>query len=112
MAKIFPTAQICLLVQNWAQMVMGVNSGFFSSPGMAKQNDGPLTVDEQFVLRSQLWELTRVSRIARPAALYDAPIEDRTFGDVGRVLGNPIDSDGAAGANLTKSDGCLKFTNV
>ena len=38
---------------------------------------------------SELWNLMRVARIARPYALYDASVAAGDSEDVGEVLGNP-----------------------
>ena len=63
-------------------------------------------------LRSELWKLMRIARFAMPCALLDALISPETFGDADRSLGNPIDCEDAAGRNLTKSTGCIKFTHI
>ena len=52
-------------------------------PGRAKQKNEPLTEDGRFVLRSELGELMRIVRIARPGALYGASVSAQTFETVG-----------------------------
>ena len=48
-----------------------------------------LTAGGQFALRSEMGEQIRISRIARPVALYDDAVAARTFGDFSRYLENP-----------------------
>ena len=49
-----------------------------------KEGTEALTGDEQSILRSELWELMRISRIARPGAIYDASSANRTC-DGGKI---------------------------
>ena len=48
-------------------------------PPRAQQKGEPLTQEEQFTFRSAFGELTRISRIARPEALYDASVLEANF---------------------------------
>ena len=47
----------------------------------ARQPNEPLTEDEHAALRSELWKLMRIARLARQAAIYDAPAAAQTFSD-------------------------------
>ena len=55
-------------------------------PGRATQMGEPLTPDDQCALRSELANLLRIARIARPDALYDAPISGQTFAAADRAI--------------------------
>ena len=61
-----------------------------------------LTLEEQFALRSELGELIRIARIARPDALYGASVSAQAFGSVGESVINPNDFDAISVVNLTK----------
>ena len=62
----------------------------------------PLTVGEQFEVRSELGELMRISRIAIPGALYDASVSAQTSVVVGESIINPIDPEELADVNFAK----------
>ena len=46
---------------------------------MARRRNGALTEEEQSISRSELGELIRIARIARPGAIYDASAGAQTF---------------------------------
>ena len=79
---------------------------------MGKKKDDPLTVEEQCEVSLELSKLMRIARIAGPGDLYDASTPSQTFGDVDRVIGNPISFEEAADADLSKSTWGLKFTHI
>ena len=47
--------------------------------GGANRGTDALTEAEQSILRSELWGLIRIARIARPGAIYDASAAEQTF---------------------------------
>ena len=67
-----------------------------------------LTLEGQFALRSALWKLTRIARIARPATIYDASVSDRLFEANGQAISHPIDSEGIADVNSAIETGDIK----
>ena len=50
----------------------------------------------------------RISRIARPGALYEASVASRNFEDVSRALSNPSVSEEVGGADVTNFEENLK----
>ena len=88
---------------NGAKLLMGLkldSSGYAGEiqdisilPEMGRGKGELLIAVDQIALRAEIRMLIRASRIARPEALYDASVASRTFGDVDRVLENPIDSE-------------------
>ena len=69
-------------------------------PGRAEQMGGPLTESEQYTLRSEFGELTRVAGIARPVALYGASVSAQNCEAIVKSIINPIDFGEIADANL------------
>ena len=57
---------------------------------------------KKITLRSELWRLFRIARIARPGALCDASVSAQTFETSGEKLINPSDSDEIADVDLAK----------
>ena len=69
-------------------------------PSRAKRKGEPLTDEEQFTLRSELRELMRIARIARPGALCDASASAQTFGTIGESIVNPMDFEEVADVDI------------
>ena len=57
---------------------------------------------EKFALRGKLRYLIRIAGIARPCALYDAPVAARTFEECESAYGNPIVSDEVVEDNVSE----------
>ena len=83
----------------------------YNLPGGVRKGE-TLTAEWQFALRCELWGLSRIARISRPGALYDASISAKTFEDFGRSIGNLSDSDEVFEARVTKANGNLKFPHI
>lgn len=78
----------------------------------ANQKGEPLTEDGEFALRSELGELMRIAPIAMPGSLYGASVSARTFEDVYRAIGNPIDFEEAISAGNTDGKGHRMFGRI
>ena len=61
--------------------------------GRAIRKNEPLTSEEQSALRSELWELMRISRIARADALRAASVSAQTLETADEPILNPFDFD-------------------
>ena len=84
----------------------------------AKQNDAPLTEKEgaedeqQFALRSELWELMRIARFATPGELRGASVLAGTFEAIGESVINPSDSAEVDDVNVTKELEANSYSHI
>ena len=81
-------------------------------PGMWGDKGESLTRGEQFALRSEMAELMRAARIARPDALYGASNSAQTLEGEERVIINPIDSDEIADVGISNATSDIRFPHI
>ena len=81
-------------------------------PSRTGKMDEPLTESEQFTLRTELCELMRISRIARPGALRAASASARTFATIGESIINPIDFDEVPDVNTARVIGLESYSHM
>ena len=72
----------------------------------------PLTPGGQFALRSELWGLMRISRIARPGALYGASVSAQTSDEADETNINPIDFEEMVDLNLSQPTGNIQHNHI
>ena len=75
-----------------------------TSRGWARRKGDFSTFEAQFALRSELWKLMRIARIATPGALHGASAASRTFDDVASVLENQSVSEQVDSANFVEAE--------
>ena len=88
------------------------NSRYYDFARFAKAKGRTFKTRIQFALRSELWKLIWISRIALPGALYDASISVQTCGEVEQGILNPVDIDNLVDVNIAKSTADIKFPHI
>ena len=77
-----------------------------------KQKKETTTEEAQFELRSELGEIMRIARIARPGALYDASVTAQTFETIDVTIISPTDFEGIVDVNSTTVIGANSYARI
>ena len=72
----------------------------------------PSTEEEQYALLSELVELMRIARIARPGAMCDASVSAKTSETINAAIINLFDFEEIATVNLTKETGDIERHHI
>ena len=88
------------------------NSRYFDSADSYGTKGRTANRRRTIALRSELWKFMRFDRIARPVALYGAPVSARTSATIAEAIVNPIDFEEVPDGDMDKVLGAESYSHM